>query len=209
MCGRSALRVATMIGLLRGKVVSEEPSGAVLIDVNGVGYELLTPLGTVSRAEQGANGEHVMVVHTHVREDALDLFGFASELERRVFRMLISVPNIGPKTALNVLSALPPPDLARAVDGPDLPRLNKIPGVGKKTAERMVVELKGKLPKVTSEAKAEPASPGDTTRRLMLALTSMGYRPAEAERAIQSLGDRVATEPMEILLREALGRLTT
>jgi len=204
-----------MIGRLRGKLVAEDPaSGALLVDVGGVGYELAAPLGTTGRAEQGG-ADVVLHVHTHVREDALDLYGFASETERAVFRLLIGVPNVGPKTALAVLSALPLPDLGRAVRDGDVGRLTRVPGIGKKTAERLVLELKEKLPVVArpgapSEARddREPpeARPKDATR-LIGALTNMGYRAAEAERAVSALGKRVGSEPLEDLLRAALAEL--
>lgn len=198
-----------MIGRLVGAVVSEELDGTVLLDVGGVGYELLTPVGSVGRAGGPESGRVTLLVHTHVREDALELYGFCSELERRVFRLLIGVPNIGPKTALGVLSALPPPELARAVQAKDLPRLNKIQGVGKKTAERLVLELREKLPRLDEIAAGEPpeAPAHGDAERLVGALTNMGYRPAEAQRAVKALGDRIGSEPLSSLLRSALAEL--
>jgi Holliday junction DNA helicase RuvA len=198
-----------MIGRLTGKVVHDDPGGALVIDVHGVGYELMAPVGTRGRAEI-AGESIVLIVHTHVREDALDLYGFASELERRVFRLLLDVPNVGPRTALNVLSALPTAELALAVHASDVARLCRLPGIGKKTAERLVLELKEKLPKLTEPARPAGAAPTlrDDAQRLMGALTNMGYRAAEAERAVKSLGDRVGREPLGDLLREALARLT-
>ena len=115
-----------MIGRLRGIVLSEEPTGALVLDVNGVGYELTTPVGTLGRAGAEGGGEVELWVHTYVREDALDLFGFATETDRRVFRLLITVPNVGPKTALGVLSALSTEDLARAVESADYARFSKV-----------------------------------------------------------------------------------
>jgi Holliday junction DNA helicase RuvA len=198
-----------VIGRLSGKIVADDPGGTLVLDVHGVGYELLAPVGTVGRAQ--THGESlVLFVHTHVREDALDLFGFASELERRVFRLLIEVPNVGPRTALNVLSALPTAELADAVHAGDVARLCRVPGIGKKTAERLVLELKEKLPKLTERARpAEPARERrDDAQRLLGALTNMGYRAAEAERAVKSLGSRVGKEPVADLLRDALAHLT-
>jgi Holliday junction DNA helicase RuvA len=197
-----------VIGRLTGKIVSEEPSGAVVIDVSGVGYEVATPVGTTSRASR--DGEAVFHVHTHVRQDTFDLYGFASELERRVFRLLIDVPNVGPKSALLLLSALPPADLARAVHTNDLARLTKVPGVGKKTAERLVLELKEKLPRDAAviEAGAQPKVRSDSERLVIDALTKMGFRAGEAERAVKALGGRLANESPDILLREALKILT-
>jgi Holliday junction DNA helicase RuvA len=199
-----------LIGRLCGKILSDEPGGTLVLDVHGVGYELMAPVGTAGRAQ--TEGDAIVLwVHTHVREDALDLFGFASELERRVFRMLIEVPNVGPRTALNLLSALPTGELGGAVHAGDVARLCRVPGIGKKTAERLVLELKEKLPKLTDRARpaAEPArGRPDDAQRLAGALTNMGYRAAEAERAVKSLGDRVGREPLAELLREALAHLT-
>jgi Holliday junction DNA helicase RuvA len=200
-----------MIGWLRGRVLSEEPSGLIL-DVQGVGYELLTPVGTLGRAPSHPSGEVELWVHTHVREDALDLFGFASELERRVFRLLVSVPNVGPKTAVGVLGALPIADLSRAISARDLGRLGKVPGIGKKTAERLVVELVDKLPAlVPPEALGKgggKVAAAGTSQLLLKALVNMGYRPAEAERAVEHLGKRIDAEPLSDLLRSALAFLT-
>jgi holliday junction DNA helicase RuvA len=198
-----------MIGRLTGRVVIDDPGGALVLDVNGVGYELSTPVGTRARAE--SSGESlVLIVHTHVREEALDLYGFASELERRVFRLLLEVPNVGPRTALNVLSALPTSELAQAVHAADVARLCRLPGIGKKTAERLVLELKEKLPRLADQPRSEPgrAAPRDDGQRLLGALTNMGYRAAEADRAVKSLADRLGKEPLSDLLREALALLT-
>jgi Holliday junction DNA helicase RuvA len=199
-----------LIGRLVGSVALEEPTGAMLLDVGGVGYELMTPVGTLGRAARDDAGRVTLFVHTHVREDALDLFGFAAESDRRVFRLLIEVPNVGPRTALGLLSALPVEELSRCVDQGDVARLTKVPGIGKKTAERLVLELKERLPKLGLVQASPAARPtgGDDARKLLTALTNMGYRAAEAERAVKSLGERVGSEPLATLLREALARLT-
>jgi len=198
-----------MIGRLRGRVLADEATGAVVLDVNGVGYELTTPVGTLGRARDAGEGEFELWVHTHVREDALDLFGFANETERRVFRLLLGVPNVGPKTALGVLSALTVEDLARAVERSDFARLGKVPGIGKKTAERLVLELKEKLRGLESSTPAATAEVlGNEAGRLLSALVNMGYRPSEAERAVSALGPKLETEPLSDLLRQALAKLT-
>ncbi len=199
-----------MIGRLRGKVIAEDPAGTLLVDVGGVGYELATPIGTAGRA-RSEDGQVVIHVHTHVREEALDLYGFASEGERRVFRVLLGVPSVGPKTALAVMSALPLPELARAVHHGDVARLTRVPGIGKKTAERFVLELKDKLghidfPERPAPAPAKPNS--DEARKLAGALTNMGYKAAEADRAVKALGAQIGNEPMAALLRKALALLT-
>jgi holliday junction DNA helicase RuvA len=203
-----------MLGFLRGRVISEEPSGFIL-DVGGVGYELTTPAGTLGRAPRPPNSEAIEVwVHTHVREDALELFGFASELERRVFRLLVSVPNVGPKTAIGLLGALPIAELSQAISNRDLGRLGKVPGIGKKTAERLVVELVDKLPTLVppeslgKTGAAHKSAVAGNGQLLLKALVNMGYRPAEAERAVEHLGKRVEGEPLSDLLRSALAFLT-
>jgi Holliday junction DNA helicase RuvA len=198
-----------VIGRLRGRVLADEATGAVVLDVAGVGYELSTPVGTLGRARDAGDGEVELWVHTHVREDALDLFGFANETDRRVFRLLLAVPNVGPKTALGVLSALSVEDLARAVERSDHVRLGKVPGIGKKTAERLVLELKEKLRGLESGPPQTSAQTlGNEAGRLLSALVNMGYRPGEAERAVSALGPKLETEPLGNLLREALAKLT-
>ncbi|HEV8548128.1 MAG TPA: Holliday junction branch migration protein RuvA, partial [Polyangiaceae bacterium] len=179
----------------------------LLLDVSGVGYEVNAPVGALGRART-ADGEVELFVHTHVREDALDLFGFPTETDRRTFRLLLGIPNVGPKTALGVLSALTVTELGRAIAASDLGRLSKVPGIGKKTAERLVLELKDKLPGVAGEEHIAPGTPvSDAKQRLLSALTNMGYRAAEAERAVAGLGSKVETAPIGELLKEALARL--
>jgi holliday junction DNA helicase RuvA len=197
-----------MIGRLTGSVIEEDLDGSVLLDVHGVGYELRVPLGALGRA-QTSNDAVTLHVHTHVREDALELFGFASDLERRVFRLLLGVPNVGPKTAIGVLSALSTDDPADAVQRGDLARLGKVPGIGKKTAERIVLELKEKLPRgvVSTPGPTRPAAAHGDADRLRAALVNMGYRPVQAERAVAGLGERIGREPLSDLVREALQAL--
>ena len=201
-----------MIGRLTGKVIGQEADGGVLLDVGGVGYELAVPLGTLGRALIDDGGRVTLWVHTHVREDALALFGFADATERAAFRTLLGVSNVGPKIAVAVLGALPVAELAQAVALRDLSALKGIPGVGKKIAERLLLELRDKLPTgspiLDANGVEEPASTeGHGAERLRGALTGMGFRPGEAERAIASLGDRGKSGPFEEQLREALALL--
>ncbi|MEB2312846.1 MAG: Holliday junction branch migration protein RuvA [Sorangiineae bacterium] len=197
-----------MIGRLTGTLAAEQLDGRVVLDVGGVGYELTVPLGATARAPR--DGERLTFsVHTHVREDALELFGFASEAERGVFRLLITVPNVGPRTAINVLSALPTLELVQAVRAADVGRLTRVPGIGKKIAERLVLELKEKLPELPSDRPGGAAPPlSDIAGRLVTALVNMGYRPAEAERAVKSLEKELPTASLPELLREALAVLS-
>ncbi len=202
---------ALMIGRLTGRIVHEEPDSIVL-DVQGVGYEVTVPLGTTGRAPRTDGGLITLFVHTHVREDALSLFGFASETDRITFRTLIGISNVGPKTAITVLSVLPSEDLARAVTSGDVGRLTSIPGVGKKTAERLVLELKDKLAsKVVAggpSALPRATKPSEQSEVLYDALVRMGYRPVEAERAVSALADRVEAQPIGQSVREALALLS-
>jgi Holliday junction DNA helicase RuvA len=198
-----------LIGRLAGTVVAQSDS-TLTVDVVGVGYEVHVPRGTLGRAgaSNTENPRVTLFVHTHVREDTLDLFGFASDVERSVFRLLIGVPNVGPKTALGILSALPPPDLASAVGDKDLGRLTSVSGIGKKTAERLILELKEKLPRVAElRASASPERSNDDTGRLLSALTNMGFRQPEAERAVATLEGRIGKEPLADLLKAALANL--
>jgi Holliday junction DNA helicase RuvA len=205
-----------MIGRLTGKV-TEEDDGGIVVDVNGVGYEVIVPLGTIGRCKPDADGRVTLFVHTHVREDALTLFGFASDGDRVAFRTLIGVSNVGPKTAIQVLSALPAHELGQAIARKELGKLTSISGVGKKTAERLLLELKDKLPILEAAAPRPPGSvvnavsapaPTSTAELLSRALQNMGYRAGEADRAIEQLGGKVAEMPLPDLIKEALGVLS-
>ncbi len=173
-----------MIARLQGRIAEKRPH-RVTVDVHGVGYDLHIPLSTYyGLGEPGA--EAAFRVHTHVREDTLALFGFATGLELRVFEALIGVSGIGPKLALAVLSGIEPAELVRAVGRGDVRRLTGIPGIGKKTAERMGLELRDRLPAV---AEAEPAPVGgDGAARgdLVSALVNLGYGRPAAERAVDA-----------------------
>ncbi len=200
-----------MIARLVGHVQSQDDDSAIVLDVNGVGYELTVPLGTVGRLPKNAAGTVTILVHTHVREDALTLFGFASDLDRRAFRTLISVSSIGPKSAIGILSALPANELALAIARKDVAGLTKVPGVGKKTAERLVLELRDRLLPTGPVADGLPSTSKprqDVASQLLSALTGMGYKPAEAERAVSALTDRLPDATITELIREALAILT-
>jgi holliday junction DNA helicase RuvA len=208
-----------MIGRLTGSVTQED-DGNVVVDVGGVGYELVVPLGTIGRAKTDAEGRATLFVHTHVREDVFSLFGFATEGDRVAFRTLIGVSSVGPKTAIAVLSALPAPDLGQAIARKELGKLTSITGIGKKTAERLLLELKDKVPilqaagprSVVTGATGAPATTepsasahGDLLAR---ALVNMGYRQGEADRAIEQLGSKLGEMPLPELLKEALAVLS-
>lgn len=200
-----------MIGRITGKIVEDSIDGTIVVDVSGVGYEVMVPLGTVGRATPDATGAVTLAVHTHVREDALLLYGFASGEDRAAFRHLIGVSNIGPKIALSILGAISVPELSAVIARGETVKLTKIPGVGKKTAERIVLELKDKLlaPPPAHPQASPSAMPSQTAKAELLhgALTRMGFRPAAVERAVSSLGSRVETAPLGDLIRDALALL--
>jgi len=191
-----------MIARLTGLVAEKRDDHAIL-DVNGVGYRV--SLSAVALAALPPAGERASLrTYTHVREDALQLFGFATEEEERVFHELIGVKNVGPRAAQNILSGIEARELARAVADGDVARLTKVPGVGKKTAERLVVELREKL--VSLARAAAPASrPVDgPLDQLEQALLGLGFRPQQAEAAVESLRAEAAQKALDELLRDAL-----
>jgi holliday junction DNA helicase RuvA len=198
-----------MIARIAGMLVDKRADSAI-VDVGGVGY--LIHLSAQSLAKLGAPGSAATLrTYTHVREDSLQLFGFATEEEETLFSLLISVSGVGPKLAINILSGMPAVELARAVVGGELARLTKIQGVGKKTAERLVLELRDKLKTsgllTSSEASAVPAGPGD--RQLVSALLNLGYKQAQVERAADAVRRALGPKaPLEEQLREALKSLT-
>jgi Holliday junction DNA helicase RuvA len=203
-----------VIGRLTGRIVEEDADGTVVLDVNGVGYEVLVPAGSLGRlrAHAGADAPLTLFVHTHVREDVFSLFGFASEADRTAFRTLIGVSGVGPRTAVAVLAALPASELGNAIARKEVARLTSISGIGKKTAERLLLELRDKLPQglpATATSGVTPVAgavaPSGRTRDLLAqALVRMGYRAVEAERAIEHLADKLESQALGELVREAL-----
>ena len=198
-----------MIASLRGRLAEKQPT-RIVVDVSGVGYDVAVPLSTFYKL--GEPGSDVSLrIHTHVREDALLLFGFATLFEQQVFERLIAVSGIGPKLALAVLSGIEPADFVRAVQTKDVARLTAIPGVGKKTAERIILELMDRLPVgIGYEPGAEPAveKPGDDLRRdLLSALLNLGYHRLLAEKAVDAAMARVEAPTFELALKQALREL--
>jgi Holliday junction DNA helicase RuvA len=198
-----------VIAALAGRLTEKAPS-RVVVDVQGVGYEVHVPLSTFY--ELGDPGTDVALrIHTHVREDALALFGFASAIELQLFEHLISVSGIGPRLALTALSGIEPPELVRAVRQADVARLTGIPGVGKKTAERMVVELKDRLP--AAEAADDSSEPTEVVESenlrgdVLSALLNLGYHRPLAERAIDAALRASDDRGFERVLRQALREL--
>ena len=191
-----------MIARLAG-TVAEKGDGHAVVDVGGVGYRVY--LSQASLARLPPAGERVALrTYTHVREDALELFGFATEEEEAVFRELIGVKNVGPRAAQNILSGIEARELAAAVAQGDVARLTRVPGVGKKTAERLVVELKEKLLALARAAAPAPLPAGSVEEQLQQALVGLGYRPQQAEGAVAALRERMDGRGLDDLLREAL-----
>ncbi len=195
-----------MISHLRGRLLSLNPELAV-VDVQGVGYAVSLPLSTYYELQRLApQAEVSLFIHTHVREDALALYGFWSERERALFERLITVSGVGPRLARAILSGLPAEDLLRALAAGDVARLTRIPGVGKKTAERLVLELREKA----AELAATPATtavrePDDED--LLVALVNLGYRRGDAEKALADVRRESSATEVPDLLRMALKRL--
>ena len=197
-----------MIAFLRGRVLDKFPN-RIILDVSGVGYEVHVPLSTYY--EIGEVGSEVSLrVHTHVREDTLQLFGFLTPLEQLLFERLIGISGIGPKLAVAVLSGIDSRELVVAVQRADVARLTRIPGVGKKTAERMVLELKDRLKDVAPAPEAEGAQPstGDRLRNdLISALENLGYHRPLAEKAVDAGHTSDGGATFEDALRSALREL--
>lgn len=201
-----------MIAHITGKLIQKQPN-SVIVDVGGVGYELTVPLSTFY--DLGDPGSDVSLrAYTHVREDALQLFGFRTEREKRLFLLLITVSGIGPKLAITALSGLSAEELIQAIRGENLAKLVAIPGVGKKTAERMLVELKDKVGALASPEMEEmlkagaAASNGEAMRDdLISALVNLGYQKAGAEKAVLGVLKETPGASFEMALKQSLRKL--
>ena len=186
-----------MIGLLRGQVLEKQPN-RVIVDVHGVGYDVHVPLSTYYQI--GDEGSDVTLrIYTHVREEALHLYGFLTDLERQLFERLIGISGIGPKLAVALLSGMEPRDLLAAVQRADVARLTGVPGIGKKTAERIVLELKDRVAGLclVPAAEAPTASPEDQLKSDVLsALQNLGYHRPLAEKALEAAVAGAASETL-------------
>jgi Holliday junction DNA helicase RuvA len=199
-----------MIASLTGRLASKHPGG-VIIDVQGVGYDILIPLSTYYRLpdlEQPIS----LTIHTHVREDAIQLFGFLTTREKDAFLMLLTVSGIGPKLALNVISTLSVDDLVTAIRNDDHKTLASVSGIGKKSAGRLSLELKDKVEKLTAAADIKTTKLQEPSSRLMddalSALVNLGYRAADVKDVIkQVLASRNGETPLQDLIRAALKEL--
>ena len=194
-----------MIGRLRGTLAEKQPS-RVIVDVGGVGYDVQVPLSTYYGLGEPGTGVSLRI-HTHVREDVIALYGFATAMEHDLFERLIAISGVGPKLALAVLSGIEPPELIRAVRLQDVARLTAIPGVGKKTAERIGLELKDRLPsslQAIGQAEVGTAPEDQMRTDLVSALLNLGYQRSAAEKAIDKELNAAPEAGFEQVLRNVL-----
>ena len=195
-----------MIAHLRGTLLGKRPNHAI-VETHGVGYDVAISVPTF--AELPATGAEVALhIHTHVREDALSLYGFLRLAEKELFEKLLTVSGIGPKLAITILSGMPADEMVGAIRGGDLARLTRIPGIGKKTAERMVLELRDKLapPPGMSEMSVAAANPMEED--VISALVNLGYQRAAADQALLAARGGGSPQSFETLFRKALGSLS-
>ena len=193
-----------MIALLRGVLLEKHPNQAI-VEAGGVGYDVTIPISTFTHLpEPGA--EVRLRIHTHVREDALSLYGFLTQDEKAMFERLIGVSGIGPKLAVTILSGLAAPDLIHSIRAGDVAKLVRIPGIGKKTAERMVLELRDKLPAVTGDSPATPAAEALSAvdQDVLSALLNLGCGRPQAEAAVRKAKTAGGPAEFEPLFRRAL-----
>ncbi|PJD90448.1 MAG: Holliday junction branch migration protein RuvA [Legionella sp.] len=195
-----------MIGWLKGHIIEKEQPGKIVLDVNGVGYDVETSLNTFFQIEQSAQ-KIELYIHTVVREDALLLYGFFNQEERALFRALIKVNGVGPKSAIAILSSISPSEFIQAIQQENAVLLTKLPGIGKKTAERLVVEMRDGMKQLSSHY--DPVVPMQAKQQdeAISALEALGYKTQEAHKAVSKIDDGKKT--CEQLIREALQVLAT
>ena len=193
-----------MIAHLRGRLLAKHPNQAV-VETAGVGYDVTITVPTYSDLPS-IGAEVALHIHTHVREDAIALYGFLRPAEKQLFEKLISVTGIGPKLAITVLSGMPGEEMARAIRGNDLGRLTRVPGIGRKTAERLVLELRDKL----EDFGAAPTLPAVTPveEDVLSALTNLGYQRTAAEKALAQVAKNGQRDSFDVLFRKALAALS-
>jgi len=195
-----------MIAHLRGKLLAKHPNQAI-VETGGVGYDVTISVPTFSDLP-AIGGEVTLHIHTHVREDLIALYGFLRPSEKRLFEKLITVSGIGPKLAITILSGMAADEMVSAIRGNDVARLTRIPGIGKKTAERMVLELRDKLP--TEGITESPVTPAMSVveEDVLSALMNLGYQRAAAERALASVEKNGKGSSFEVMFRQTLGVLS-
>jgi Holliday junction DNA helicase RuvA len=193
-----------MIAHLRGRLISKHPNQAV-VEAGGVGYDVTISVPTFSELP-GTGGEVALHIHTHVREDSIALFGFVRPTEKQLFERLISVSGIGPKLGITILSGMSADEMVGAIRGNDVARLTRIPGIGKKTAERMVLELRDKLQTFDAAQPVATASPVEED--VLSALVNLGYQRPASERALAAAARNGKTSSFDVIFREALSILS-
>jgi holliday junction DNA helicase RuvA len=195
-----------MIAHLRGRLLAKHPNQAI-VEAGGVGYDVTISVPTFSDLP-ALGGDVALHIHTHVREDTLALYGFLQPSEKQIFEKLISVSGIGPKLAITILSGMPADEMASAIRSNDVAKLTRIPGIGKKTAERMVLELRDKLPQTTPGE--TPSMPSITVveEDVLSALVNLGYQRPAAERALSAISKNGKGVSFDVLFREALAALS-
>ena len=187
-------------------MLAKRPNQAI-VETHGVGYDVAISVPTF--AEMPAAGAEVALhIHTHVREDALSLYGFLRLAEKQLFEKLLTVSGIGPKLAITILSGMPADEMVGAIRGGDLARLTRIPGIGKKTAERMVLELRDKLPVAVGASEMSAALTSPVEEDVISALVNLGYQRAAADKALLEARGGKSTQSFDVLFREALGSLS-
>jgi len=195
-----------MIAHLRGKLLAKHPNQAI-VEAAGVGYDVTISVPTFSDLPASGN-EVALHIHTHVREDVIALYGFIRPAEKMLFEKLISVSGIGPKLAITILSGMAADEMVGAIRSNDVARLTRIPGIGKKTAERMVLELRDKLPEtVAVQAPTTPAISA-TEEDVLSALVNLGYQRAAAEKALELVVKEGAAKSFDQMFRSVLSRLS-
>ena len=195
-----------MIAHLRGKLLTKHPNQAI-VETGGVGYDVTISVPTFSDLP-AVGGEVAFHIHTHVREDLIALYGFLRPAEKRLFEKLITVSGIGPKLAITILSGMAADEMVSAIRGNDVARLTRIPGIGRKTAERMVLELRDKLPtEGVGESPVRPAMSA-VEEDVLSALMNLGYQRAAAERALASVEKNGKGSSFEVMFRQTLGVLS-
>ncbi len=193
-----------MIAHLRGRLLAKHPNQAI-VEAGGVGSDVTISVPAFS--ELPAAGADVSLhIHTHVREDAIALFGFLRPEEKQLFEKLISVSGIGPKLAITILSGMPAPEMVTAIRGNDVARLTRIPGIGRKTAERMVLELRDKLEHFGAAPAAPPTSAVEED--VISALMNLGYQRLAAERSLAAAKGKGTKQEFDVLFRDALAALS-
>jgi Holliday junction DNA helicase RuvA len=195
-----------MIAHLRGKLLVKHPNQAI-VETAGVGYDVTISVPTFSDLPP-AGGEVALHIHTHVREDVIALYGFLRSSEKVLFEKLISVSGIGPKLAITILSGMAADEMVHAIRSNNLAQLTRVPGIGKKTAERMVLELRDKLPEAGPVAVSAAPAISAVEEDVLSALINLGYQRPAAEKVLAIAGKNGAGKSFDVLFREALGALS-